>query len=974
MNDTNSEISVKINDYNIKMQVDTGSQVTIIPKNFWELMSKPKLQKCYLRLKQFDGTVIKVLGEFEATLETESKMNIVRIIVADCTKNHGLIGMDVLNFNATKLVNSIEPLVHGRLINYKANILLKNGVQPTYFEARPLPIHIRPLVVDKLNGMIQQGLLQRVPPGGSRWASPLVVVRKTDGDLRICADYKIGVNQKICSDSYPIPNIETVFHKMAGMKYFAKIDLKGAYHQIEMDKEAQEITTVNTPIGLLRWTCLPFGIKTASAIFQRAIESVVGDIIPNMIIFQDDICVGAKNAEELKSNLNKILSKLKESGMSINKRKSVNETKSLSFLGYELSEKGVTPDRNLVSKILGISPPNNKKELESFIGLINFYGRHIDKYAEKILPLNNLRKKGVTFEWRKEHQQAFELLKRNLCEEPVVKVYDINQDLELTTDASEKAISGILSQNGHPVLYLSRTLSDAETRYSNIEREALAIVWSAHRARHFLLGRKFKLISDHRPLEFIFDSNKELPKVTSARILRWAIQMMAFDYEISYKKGENIPHADALSRLSFLPQDEEKDQETFIHLVESDIVNLEQIIKETENDRVLMDIKTRIRKNNWSRCSVRERPYKSIRNKLTIEKGIVCNGDLIVPPKTMRKIFIKSIHDDIHCGIMQTRCRLKLEAWWPGYCQDVEDYVKNCEKCAEIKVKKERTLHTWPSENKPWCRVHMDHAHVQGIGLFLILVDSFSGWPEVIKVNNREATTVKAVLQSVFSRNGVPEVLVSDNAAEFHDTTLHQWLKKVGCVPYKTPPYHPQSNGAAERIVETVKMGLRAYSPDKGLLCGYLSRMLLSYRTIPHAGRSRSPSEMMGRQLRSPLTMSFESGTPLWYRQKPDSKPEPASFISQAGLNTAIILRNNSSGTLAHCDQINKRLNESSILMNNEGSMRYDHTNNEKIDPCNSDKSDMSELRVTKEEPNQNRRSTRSTRGQKPIRFRDVKP
>nr|XP_047139127.1 uncharacterized protein K02A2.6-like [Hydra vulgaris] len=128
--------------------------------------------------------------------------------------------------------------------------------------------------------MIQQGLLQRVLPGGSRWASPLVVVRKTDGDLRICSDYKIGVNQKICSDSYPIPNIETVFHKMAGMKYFAKIDFKGAYHQIEMDKEAQEITTVNTPIGLLRWTRLPFGIKTASAVFQRAIESVLAILFP----------------------------------------------------------------------------------------------------------------------------------------------------------------------------------------------------------------------------------------------------------------------------------------------------------------------------------------------------------------------------------------------------------------------------------------------------------------------------------------------------------------------------------------------------------------------------------------------------------------------------------------------------------------------------------------------------------------------
>ena len=187
------------------------------------------------------------------------------------------------------------------------------------------------------------------------------------------------MNQKICSDSYPIPNIENVFYKMARMKYFAKIDLKGAYHQIEMDKEAQEITIVNTPIGLLRWTCLPFGIKTASAIFQSAIESVVGDVIPNVIIFQDDICVGGKNAEELKFNLKKILNKLEESGMIINKTKSLMETKNLSFLGYELSEKGVTSDRNLVSKILKISSPNDKKELESFIGLVNFYGRHTER-------------------------------------------------------------------------------------------------------------------------------------------------------------------------------------------------------------------------------------------------------------------------------------------------------------------------------------------------------------------------------------------------------------------------------------------------------------------------------------------------------------------------------------------------------------------------------------------------------------------
>ena len=275
-------------------------------------------------------------------------------------------------------------------------------------------------------------------------------------------------------------------------------------------------------------------------------------------------------------------------------------------------------------------------------------------------------------------------------------------------------------------------------------------MWFTHRARQFLLGRRFKLVSDHRPLEFIFDCNKELPKVTSAKMLRWALQMTAFEFDINYKKGETIPHADALSRLSFLSQDEENNQETLIHLVELDIVNLEHIMKETESDRLLMDIS-----------------------------------------------------------------RFKLEAWWPGYCQDVEEHVKNCEKCAEIKVKNEATVHAWPSEHIPWCRVYMDHASIQDAGLFLILVDAFSEWPKVIKINNCEVFTVKTVFQSVFSRNGVPEVLVSDNAAEFHDTTLCQWVKKIGCLSHHII-YHLQPNGAAERKVKSIKIGLKAYSLDKG--------------------------------------------------------------------------------------------------------------------------------------------------------------
>jgi len=383
--------------------------------------------------------------------------------------------------------------------------------------------------------------------------------------------------------------------------------------------------------------------------------------------------------------------------------------------------------------------------------------------------------------------------------------------------------------------------------------------------------------------------------------------MTAFDYEIMYKRGEAIPHADALSRLNFNSDRLPNENRSFIHLVETDTINIDQFREETENDSILKAIIKRIKTNRWSNCSVAERPFKSNKDKLTVEKGIVCNGDLIVPPPTLRKRFIEAVHDDVHCGALQTRLRLRLEAWWPGYCNDVEKYVSRCQKCSEIKCPPERAVHTWPEESGPWKRVHIDHAIVPGVGLFLVMVDSYSGWPEVIKVKNREAVTVKEALRSVFSRNGVPETIVSDNAAEFCDSDFCKWLRNIGCKPLKTPPNHPQSNGIAEKMVGTVKMGLKAYNSNRCSLDGYLHRMLLSYRTIPHAGRHKSPSELMGRQIRAPLTFSYGTGEQLWYRATPNATPQQASFISQAGNNTAIVWREGRLGTLAHKDQLRSR-------------------------------------------------------------------
>ena len=906
---------VTINEGTVLMQLDSGSEATILPKNLWESIGQPKLRPTKHRLRQFDGSEIRTIGQFEGLVEMEKNYAIANIIVAECGKAHGLLGTDVLSvdassmaINCNKVTNNTNDTV-GCLNDFQARILLKDNALPSYFEARPLPIHIRPLVIRKLNDMIEQGILEKVPPGGSKWASPMVIVRKPNGDVRVCADFKVGVNPKICSDSYPMPNIETAFSSLAGMTHFAKIDLEAAYNQLELEEASREITTMNTPIGLLRWKRLPFGIKTASAQFQSAIEKTIGEF-PNSIIYQDDICLGARSEAELSERVHIVLKRLSDAGMKVNESKSVLLAKEISFLGYTISGEGVKPDRRLVEKIQAVCAPKDKKDLDCFLGLVNYFGRYIKGFAEVTEPLHALRRKNVPFEWGVAQQKAFEKLKAALSVYPVVQPFDAKKDTVLTTDASEKSISAILSQNDHPVMYLSRRLSSAERNYSNIEREALAIVWATSRAKHYLLGKKFLLRSDHQPLEFIFHPQRELPKVTSARIMRWALQLSAYEYDILYVKGESIPHVDALSRLNF--SDDAKEgkgyQESFVHWAETDVISMEELRRETSRDSVLSGILRRVSNDCWGGCSVVERPFKSVRQCLSVEGGILCRGDLLVPPSVLRPRMIEAVHNDVHGGVTATRNRLKLEAWWPGYCDDVERFVGKCARCNELKPAPQRHLHTWPEESEPWARVHIDHGHVPNIGLILILVDANSGWPEVVRVPDRRAETVKRVLRLIFARNGVPRTLVSDNAAEFTDSDLCAWLERIGCRPLKTPPYHPQSNGAAERMVQTIKRGLKAFNKERSTFEAYMARLLLAYRSVPHAGRAQSPSAMMGRQLRSPITTAFETDECLWYR-RPGQSPEAARFLMQSGHNSALVVRGEEEApALAHLDQLRRRV------------------------------------------------------------------
>ena len=911
----------------MEMEKHTGASCSLISKTMWSQLGKPKLKKSKSKIVAYDGHEMCQMGSFECVIETElNKYLLATLTVINCDRNFGLAGrdllcQDILYASAGCNNNKDVPLtgIKGAL----ATITLIPNAIPVEIPARELPLPMKLRVKVELERMEGAGIIEKVE--SSEWASPIVVAVKPGREsIRICGDYT-AVNRMIQNQTYLSPSIETAFAKMSAKKVFCKLDLSNAYYQIPLAEEAKNITIINTPFGRYRFNRLPYGIKVSPAVFQREIEKLLGEH-PNIIVFQDDILIGAEQLTELAKLREEILAKLKNAEVAINADKSIMETDKVKFLGHILDKNGIRPDDAMVDKIKAVKIPGNRKELEKFLGLTQFYGRLIPDFAELCKPLNALRSKDCQFEMSPSAIDAFENIKTALSSKPCIKPYDLNSHVTLRVDSSEYSIGGVLLQQGHPVMFLSRKLTSAETSYSNIEREALAIIWAVERSKKLLLGKKFTIQSDHEPLKYIFSPPKGLPKTISARLTRWALRLSAYDFDIEFVAGRHLKDADALSRMEFLPTTDHSEQVCHSEMMfdaefQPELISLDEVRNITEQCSLSKRLKNRIISGKWGGVSQTERPFKTVASTLSIEDGIIIYGSRVVVPPMLRRRVIEVAHDPIHTSRENTVALISKEFWWPGMNRDVVDYVNKCAICLQHKPQIRKTLDTWSKENGPWKRVHMDHCMVDGVGLILLLSDAYSGWPEAIPVPDRSTDTTMRVLRAVFARNGVPETLVSDNAAEFKSEKLSLWAQKVGCKLMNSPPYSPSSNGQAERLVRTLKDALRTWNRATPF-ANFLQKLLLTFRTAkPSGGRPDSPDIMMwNRRLRHPLTMMEAVGQPIWLRNHADSEPKKATFISQQGQNTALVSVENQGTRLAHRNQWTSR-EESAQHPDEQGSL-----------------------------------------------------
>ena len=903
----NSRMKMRLNGQACIMELDTGSAATIVSSKMWRSMGSPSLTVSNRLFSAYDGHRMKPLGDIVNCLIEANDVSITSIVtVVESSKQYGLLGRDALyNFVPAPLAtNSIEDAELPAMKVEPVTIEIMDETQLRFCKARPVPLPMVDQVDKELQRLERKGII--APVSNSRWASPIVWVKKRDGSLRMCADFKVHINRSIASDAYPLPTIETIFAGMTDAKVFAKLDLKEAYWQIPLDVKSRELCTINTNKGLFQMLRLPKGMKNSSAVFQRVMELILKNI-PGVLIFQDDILLHAPSSDILAKRLSSVLARLDEKGVTVNQSKSILNATEVKFLGHLISSTGIRPDPAIVKKIFSFKPPQSKSELESFLGLVNFFGRMIPDFSKIVNPLHALRKKDVPFQWTYEHQLSFNRLLQVLAEPPVLSSYDLRKPVSLTTDASEKAIGAVLTQHSRPIIFVSRSLTKTEQRYSNIEREALAVVWAVLRLKQFLLGRHFTLITDHKPLEKIY-GGAMLPKVTSNRLMRWSILLQRYDFSIRYKPGTEIPHADALTRLQ-LSSDESSAEDLVINNVAPDISAdwLVSLQEATKSDELAQAVIRRLKSDDWRSLQANERHFFRLRHQLSTEDDLLCLSGKCYVPFALRKDVFDSSHQ-LHTGVHSTIARIKLTSWWPSLHKDVRRWIRNCPSCSKLRPNFVKQLNPWPTCSV-FERLHADWCHVPGVGDILVVVDSSSGWIECSLPQARTTSNVIDSLSAVFSRFGVPRVLVTDNAAEFTSQELNNFCRVNGISKMESPPYHPESNGVAERGVQTVKNGLKAWRLDATHMPfkEYLKRLLLHHRACFKRPDGRTPAELVfGRNIRVPLSRDFSFSQPVRYKSRGGTRE--ASFLLERGSNTSWILDDLTNQLrLAHRDQLAQR-------------------------------------------------------------------
>ena len=569
-------------------------------------------------------------------------------------------------------------------------------------------------------------------------------------------------------------------------------------------------------------------------------------------IIVDDILVWGTTNEEHDANLKKVLDRVCEVGLKLNFSKCKFRATSVTFVGHKFTEEGLQPDPEKTDAVRKMPPPEDRAALLRFLGMMNYLSKFIKNYSEKTAVLRELLHNDVTWDWTESHQQAFDSLKEELANPPVLKFFDPAKSVILSVDASKGGLGAACLQEEAPVAFASRALSDAETRYAQIEKELLAAVFACRKFHDFVYGRQVTIETDHKPLISIV---KKPLNAAPARLQRMLLQLQKYNLQFVYKKGKELYLADALSRAYPEETPEEAEFEHDVMTVLSiSPARMTELQRETLADPSMQKLGKYI-KDGWPTYerSVPSdlKPYFPFRDELVVENDVIMKGQRAVIPVALRQVYIAVLHKG-HMGVERTRQLACDIAFWPKMRQDIESAVSQRSACNSCRAHlQKQPLINHPVPELPWSTIAADIFDWEG-RQYLVTVDSYSGWFEMDSLSDMSSRTVIGKLQCLFATHGIPEKLLTDNGRQFVSREFKLFSQERNFTHLTSSPYYPKSNGLAENAVKQVKQLLEKSKKDgSNVMLG-----LLILRNTPRELMGSPAQRLMSRRTRTTLPTS----------------------------------------------------------------------------------------------------------------------
>lgn len=889
--------------YNAKNNSTTVLIRTIKP----QVPSIP-VKKLFLEVNNFEFH-----NFFSSTNQSKSKRIPIETIESLIRTDHLSVlekakTLETLAKHDVVILRDNEKLTSTTAIKHRINTVDDN---PVYTKTYRYPHAHKLTVKEQIEDMLKNGIITH---SESPWNAPIwVVPKKTDASgkkkFRVVIDYR-KLNDKTIDDRHPIPQIEEILDNLGRSCYFTTLDLKSGFHQIELDETSRQKTAFSTDLGHFEFLRMPFGLKNAPATFQRAMNSILGDLIGTVCyVYLDDIIIFGKTLNEHLQNLGKVLERLSLSNLKIQLDKCEFLKRDCEFLGHIITGNGIKPNPEKIKEIQKWKLPRSQKEIKQFLGLLGYYRKFIKDYSKLAQPMTKYLKKDKKLDLNDiQYTQAFEKCKKILTSDPILVYPDFEKPFVLTTDASNFALGAVLSQihegKDHPVAFASRTLNKHEVNYSTTEKEALAIMWAVEKFKPYLYGNSFTLVTDHKPLTFIKNSTKNL------KILRWRLELENYEYTVQYRTGKTNVVADALSRKVEINANEtdtpsdrdsvennpaESDTDTvhsaetsadfFVHFTERPInyYKNQLIFRQTTPNSITQETifpnhrrviicnvnfdkqlitKTIKQFHNGKQTAILapenllqliQEVYRDHFSDSSSHFVITQNMVEDVTSEQRQDTLVKKEHDRAHRGIQEVDKQLKRSYYFPNMVKKIATYNNSCRICSQHKYERKPyniKISPRPIEKFPFQRIHMDIFGMDKHN-YLSLICAFSKHLQLLKIETRNTVDIKNALTTYFGNFGTPRTIVCDHEAAFTSIQLKGFLANLGVqIDFASSS---ESNGQIEKTHTTV---IELFNTNKHKYPELSSPEIMNlitalYNESIHSATSFTPNEIVFNQRNS---------------------------------------------------------------------------------------------------------------------------